>query len=438
MLSLSRPQRQALSSLAVLGLFIAPTVLVAWHAWEVRRPEHRRSVARELAAELGMEVTLGGVRYPRPGEMLLNDVSLHAQDAHAPAAGRTGLFHAQSLRIVRQAGRLTIDADGVTIRAGGPRAIAAQLATVLSRRGRQGRPISFLAHTCRLASEGGTGADLGEIVGTVRPDPARPELSASWRVGTGAEAPRCEATLQRDLTTAGGRTRVVFRTLERAPLPAAVLDPFFASAAWLGTRARVEGELTLEQAGNEAWEAAFQGTLAEIDLAALAARLAPENRLQGRGKVQVDAARWADQPGRGPGWVEAHGTLTAGEGTLGRALAESLRTRLGFVPAPGIAGEGEEIAFRALGLRFDFDPGGSIRLAGGLGPEHRAGAVLIGGPRRASLLMEPAGPVVVASLIRALVPEDPSRPDALVPARFESLIMQRYLPAPASASRPGR
>lgn len=439
MLTLSRPMRQAIASLAVLGLFVAPTAYVGWLAWDAQRPEHRRRVERELSRTLGMSIAIGQVRYPRPGEMILQEVTVQDPDVSGPAGRGKAAIRAQRLRVAHRSGGITLEADGLSVRLDGPRELVHHLASLLGRRGAGDVPVSFLARSCRIETGAASSADVNALVGVIRPDPLRPEVNASWRIGPEPDSPRCEASFIRDLSEETARSRVVLRTLENAPLPAAVLEPFFASRAWLGAEARVEGELLLERADSSEWAASFHGSLLDVDLAALAARLAPENRASGRGVIRVEASRWADQPGRGPGWVEARGTLTAGPGILGSRLARAMCDQLGFLAGGEDAGVIEnDLEFRSIGLRFAFEADGAIHLQGGLGPEHRAGAVVVGGSSRDPSLMEPRGPVVVASLIRALVPEDPSRPDELVPARFESLIMQRHLPAPAGTITPTR
>ena len=68
MFPLTRPVRQMLATLVLFGLTVVPTGLVAAYAWRINRPGHVRDVEIELGRQLGLQVTLDAVRYPKPGE----------------------------------------------------------------------------------------------------------------------------------------------------------------------------------------------------------------------------------------------------------------------------------------------------------------------------------------------------------------------------------
>jgi hypothetical protein len=422
-----------MATLTVLALLVAPSAYVAHLAWKVRRPEHLRAVEWNLSSRLGMEVTLEGVGYPRPGEMLLRGVVIRPEDSGPKGSAATELARAAAVRIIQERGQVTMEADRLVLNGPGPRPVLGLAARLLQKMGGAVRePVNLVASACRIDLGAGVpGYDLRDLAGTFNPDPIRPAMRASYRFADDLETPRCEIALTRDGGEGTPRTTLSLRTAEPGALPAVVLDPFFASTGWLGAEARVEGELTLSQAGAGEWAATFQGALRDVDLATLVGRLSPEQRLQGRATVVVDQARWGEQPGRGPGWVEAHGTLSAGAGTIGDVLLRSLAAQLQFRLSDRLATDRDAHEFQSLGLRFDFRPQSEIRLTGGLGPEFAPDAILIGESRTATLASAPDGAVSVAGLIRALVPGDPGRPDQLIPARFESLVIQRFLPAPA-------
>jgi hypothetical protein len=431
---LTRPQRQVLATLAVVAFFVAPSGYVAHQTWKVRQTGHLRHVERELSRNLGLPVRLVAVRYPRPGETLLLGLSLR------PEGGEAGeVIQAEQARVVQEPGQLAIEATGLCIRGMGPRSLV-RLASALVRRasGTASEPVNLVAADCRLELGPGIPAyRLRDLAGTMRRGQRGPTVTASYRVEDPGGSPRCELVLEDARGSQAGAATLTLRTADSGTLPARVLDPLFASGSWLGDRARVEGELELRQAAGEDWSARFRGALRDVDLAALMRRLAPARRLTGRATVEVERAEWADQPGRGPGWVEAHGVLRAGPGTIGGPLLDSLGAQLGFRLAPGRPGadRGDE-DYQALGLRFDVQPHAPIRLAGGLGPEYAPDAVVVGGSHARPLASAPPGPVSVAGLIRVLVPDDPARPQQLIPARYESLVIQRFLPVPEDARRP--
>src|SRR5262245_55381936 len=150
MLTLTRPQRQGMATLAVLAGFVAPTGYVAYLAWDVNRPEHVRRVERELSAALGLDASLGEVSYPRPGETLLRRVVLRPADGGIEGSRPDELLRAESLRLVRRNGQITVEADGLALRAEGPRQAVAQIVTLLGQAHGEERSISFLAHSCAI------------------------------------------------------------------------------------------------------------------------------------------------------------------------------------------------------------------------------------------------------------------------------------------------
>ena len=83
MFPLTRPFRQGLATAALLVFTVLPTVFVALHAWRIHRPGHIRDVEIELGRQLGLQVTLEAVRYPRPGELIYQGIVLRQEEARA-------------------------------------------------------------------------------------------------------------------------------------------------------------------------------------------------------------------------------------------------------------------------------------------------------------------------------------------------------------------
>ncbi len=440
MLTLTRPQRQALATLAVLALLVAPSAFIAWNAWKLRRPDHRLAVAAALSNRLGARVTLDQVSYPRPGETLLKGVVIRQDEPGAKAHSAGEIARAAVLRLRSEGQLLRVEADGLTLRAAGPRQALAQLGTLLQRVGADGTTeVSLLAASCHI--EPGAGLSrfrLQDVAGMLKVEARSLTLSASLRLDAPG-APRCELSLVRDRQANGLHTTLTVRTADKATLPASALNPFFASDSWLGPDALVEGELVLHQINAGDWDAQFRGRLDNVDLATLAGRLAPEHQLRGRGRIEFQDARWTDLPGRGAGWSRATGTLTARAGTIGTGLLRSLRDSVHFRldPALDLAAEGQE--FQSLGLRFEIAPSGTLQLAGALGPDLPPDTVALHARGREPLLSAPEAPARITGLIRALAPARLNRPDEVIPARFESLVIQRYLPAsePPGTMEPG-
>ncbi len=237
--------------------------------------------------------------------------------------------------------------------------------------------IDLVAPSCVVDLGAGLPAfALRDVAGSLRMTEGGTVVTASYRVENGAAAPRCELKLTRERRNEAVRTVLALKTMDSVPLPAQVLDVFFNSSDWLGARARVEGELTLRQTGAGDWDADFQGNIQDLDLAALLGHIAPRHRLTGRARLDLQQARWADQAGRGPGWVEARGRLTGGSGTISTRLLQALQGQMRFRLAERLSLTRPEFEFQALGLSFELNRAGEIRFDGGLGPEYLPGAIL--------------------------------------------------------------
>ena len=107
MLTLTRPHRQVLGTVALLLATVAPTVFVGLTAWRINRPGHVHDVEAELGKRLGMKVTLEAVRYPRPGEAVCTGLVLWQPEPRqktrlvevARAEQQVADFHVVALRI---------------------------------------------------------------------------------------------------------------------------------------------------------------------------------------------------------------------------------------------------------------------------------------------------------------------------------------------------
>ena len=123
----------------------------------------------------------------------------------------------------------------------------------------------------------------------------------------------------------------------------------------------------MSQAGASDWEADFQGSLIDVDLASLVGKRFPRHHLAGTARVALQRARWGERPGQGVGWAEAKGELTAGQGSIGVDLLQALAREMKFRLASRVTRldpRKTEAEFRSLGLAFDMQPSGEIHLAG--------------------------------------------------------------------------
>jgi hypothetical protein len=435
MFPLTRPYRQAVATVALVALTVVPTVYVSLTAWRISRPGHRHEVEAEIGRALGLQVTLDSVRYPRPGEVEYRGVVFRQQEPRRK--GLTEVARASTVRLRRGDHELTLEAEGLRLRAESPRAAMAQVGALLQRSGETTyERVSLTAPECALDLGAGVSPyQLREVIGQFVADRTAPTVRASYRVVADPRRPtagtRCELTLTRDRKAEPVRTTLALKTMEGLPLPARVLDPFFDAGEWLGADAKVDGGLTLRQDGAKDWEAEFQGNLLDVDLGELVNRRFPTHRLRGKARLEIASARWAERPGQGFGWVDAQGELTAGPGVIGFSLLQALRTEMKFRPAPKVArtvSAGQvDLDFNALAFSFAMSPDGEIKIGGGLGDGFADDVVLVGPTD--PLAYAPQGAANVRGLIKTLVPVTAINRAEMVPLTERSRILLS-LPVP--------
>jgi hypothetical protein len=249
---------------------------------------------------------------------------------------------------------------------------------------------------------------------------------------------RCELILSRDRRGDEIASKLSLKSVEGPPLPVKVLDLFFDAEGWLGADAALDGEIALRQNGSRDWEAEFRGELLDLDLGRLIGKRFPRHRLTGRARLKIDAARWGERPGQGPGWIEAKGELLAGQGSIGIELVDALAREMSFRTAPKLDHldpRKTDVEFRALGLAFAMQPSGEIQISGSLGSELPPDAVLAG-PTTA-LLSAPQGTASVLGLIKTLFPVSQASKTALVPLTAESHVLLSLPIPPGSGVHAG-
>ncbi len=436
MFPVTRPVRQGLATLALVVFTILPTCYVAATAWRIHRPGHLRDVEIEVGRQLGVQVTLEGVSYPRPGEVRYQGIVLRQEEPRSK--GLKEIARARTVRLRRGNRELSVEAEGLRLRGESPKLALAQVGALLQRSAAiPFERVSLTAPACDLdlGSER-LRFDLHEVVGTFLANPTTPTVIVSYRLTGDGINTRCELTLTRDRKAEPVKTTVVFKTMEGLPLPARVLDVFFSSADWLGSDAKFDGELALRQDGAKEWEADFQGNLLDVDLSTLMGLRFPSHRLSGRARIAIPWARWAERPGQGFGWVEAKGELTAGQGTIGLELLSALGKEMKFRLSPKLAGLGSrrgDIAFQSLGLSFAITADGQIEFGGGLGNEFAPNAVISG--QTTTLVYAPAGAANVRGLIKTLVPVASTNSSVMIPLTPESrLLLSLPVPPDLAAS----
>src|SRR5271166_3140153 len=133
MFPLTRPVRQSLATGALLMFTVLPTALVSLYAWRINRPGHIRDVEIELGRQLGLQVTIEAVRYPRPGEVVYQGIVLRQEEPRGK--GLTEIARSGLVRLVRSDRELTLHAENLKLSGESPKQALAQVGTLLQRSG---------------------------------------------------------------------------------------------------------------------------------------------------------------------------------------------------------------------------------------------------------------------------------------------------------------
>ncbi len=434
MFPVTRPLRQSVCTVVLLLLTALPTLAIAMIAWRINQPGHLRDVEVELGRKLGMHVSLDGVDYPAPGDVVYRGLVLRAQEPGGKGFAEIG--RADLVRLSHSDHDLTVLLENPRLHAAGPSQGMALVDMIIQRSiSVPVERIGVSAPECRL--------DLGkddlqftftEVAGEFLADPAAPTLRLAYSVPGSGKGSRCELVLTRNRRTEPMETSLLFKTVEGAPLPARMLGVLFDADGWLGKEAKISGTLQLRQAGSADWKASFQGEMLDVDLARLFTTRFPRHQLTGRARLSFEKAVWGQRPsGQGPGWVEVKGQLLAGSGSIGLNLYESLAREMKFRPGarkPHVDTRKPEVEFRSLGLAFAMQSSGEIQINGALGAEFPPDAVLASSS--SPLLSAPQGAASVHSLIKTLFPTPARNSGVLIPLTTESQVLLS-LPLPAGA-----
>jgi hypothetical protein len=438
MFPLTRPFRQGLATGALLLLTVLPTILVVMYAWRINRPGHIRDVEIELGRQLGLQVTLQRVRYPRPGETVFHGIVLRQEDSGGKALSE--IARAELVRLIQGEKELTLHAEGLALHGESPKQALAQAEALFQRS--LAIPfdrIHLAASSCELdLDRQGLSYTASDVAGEFLSDRSNPTLRVAYRLAGSEGGTRCELTLSRNRAVDPVETALSLTTLEGHPLPARVLDVFFETADWVGARAKVSGTLSLSQAGAGDWEADFQGNLLDVDLATLVGGRFPRHHLTGTARVVLRQAHWGDRPGQGRGWRQARGELLVSQGTIGVDLLLALAREMKFRLSPRVVRLDPrltELEFRALGVAFNMQPSGEIELAGALGNEFSPDTVLAG--PTAALAFAPTGRASVHGLIKTLFPVADVPPGVMVPLTAQSRVLLCLPVAPELAAKRG-
>ena len=452
-------------------LCVVPTAVVV--AWSFQRhlPGNVAAEAARLSRELGLRVSLAGVRHLRPGAVLYEGLTLadpetggvvlrcrlleavwkEATDSQGNrtatlelAASQPEIEAARFVRLEELLGRL------LRCEAGRPEAdVRLTSGEVTLRSGNNSHTLTELRGSFRAIDDVNQAQICFRLAGIAMPQPIQIRVvrnrqttppTTGFELDTGGGAVPCDllAVGLDMLKPLGPQSR--FRgyvwanetfagpvsgsaTADAAAADAAAADAAASSATVSGSTVSggaTPGVAVSDDASPDGWDMEVTGGLIDVDLDSLVSSRFP-HKLSGTGQVTIQWARV--RRGR---LEDASGTLVAGPGITGRAvvsrsLIDAAVGQFGMVRGAASNTPGDLVPYEQLALAFLIDSQG-VRLQGRCaagGP----GAVLI--DRYSRLLSEspqPARPVV--TLLQMLVPAN----ELQVPATRQTEWLMRHLP----------
>jgi hypothetical protein len=413
--------RRRLCVAAFLTLGVLPALLVG--GWCGSR--HTRGCvlaeAERLGRQLGLKVSIGGMKYLRPGAVLYEQLEAADRETGRPIFRCRLLEAARQMQGGPQAQRRPV----VLLTASQPEVDAASLDRVWQclqrslcgvcgpleadvrlsapdlalRAGDNSQTLTDVAGVLEDLP-GGTHARLDfRLAGVHTPEPARIRLVRNCQLSPPASG--------FELYTGGGE------------LPCNVLAMGLTELQPLGRRCRFRGYIWANET-LDGWQGEVTGQLVELDLGGLVSDHFP-HKLSGIGAATIESAHF--RHGR---LEQGNATVVAGPGTIDRSLLTAATDHLGLVAATGVLAGDELVPYQQLAFSATFDAQG-LRLQGRC-PNAEPGTILSDGRRR--LLGEPPQPVPVVALVQTLVPQSAVQ----VPASRQSEWLVSHLPVPEVVS----
>jgi hypothetical protein len=433
--------RRRICRAAFLLLCVLPTASVS--VWCARRhlPGGAAAEAKRLERELGLEVSLAGLRYLRPGRVLYEGLELRDPETGRPLL-RCRALEADWQQSTDREGRprmslvLIASQPEIEAAAADPQ-VGAPLGELLDRMLRRqtilrtvpGEPqtdVRLAAGQLTLRAAGGS-QTLSELQGSIESFAGGTQAEASFRLA-GIDTPqpiRIRIVRNRQITppatgfeldTGGGA------------VPCGLLAIGLPLLERLGPRSRLRGYIWANQKGGKGtsagWEGEFAGQVYDVDLDDLVTGHFP-HKLGGTAQVTIQSARFRRQR-----LEEASGTLVAGPGVISRSLIDAAVEQLGLVLGAEPQTPGELVPYEQLAVGFLIDARG-LQLQGGCSEAgHRSEAVAAGtilADRQGRLLGEPVvQPQPLVALVRTLVPASRHQ----VPATRQTDWLIGHLPVP--------
>jgi hypothetical protein len=395
---------------------------VFWH-W----PGYVSAEAKRLSCQLGLDVSLDGVKYLRPGLARYEGLQLSDPETHQSLL-RCRALEAQFSRLPDAEGRrkpsLKLTAWQPEIQAGAAGRLWQLVAEPLELRGELADlDLCLSAATDLILNSPQSAITLADVQGSIERLTDGSQALLSFRLAeTGTAQPtRIRVVRNRQVTPPACGFEV---DTGGGAVPCALLALGVAELKCLGPDARFNGFLWANQsAGGEEplWDGEVAGQFTEIDLDRLVSERYP-HKLSGTAQLNNLSARF--QQGR---LETGTCTLTAGPGLIGRSLVDAAAAKLSLSQDARSLPQGNMVRYQQLSLAAFLDSGG-LRLQGRCASS-APGTILSDGRNR--LLGEPTVfSQPVAALLQMLVPQS----DVQVPAARQTEWLAGHLPVSRAVS----
>ena len=414
-LPLHERTRRMICRNAFVVLCLVPTAAVAVGSIARQLPLEVAYLQRALSREFSVDARIGHIEHPRPGTMVLENVTLRDTETQRPLA-HIGQIEARSKQ-----GLLFLKAEQAELferalpvawqwsqqKLKRPTAAPTPLRWLIGRVVLKGddNHDDYELRDVRGATTFTDTASQVYVRFTLDESPNKPTANqqapssepATLRIIRSRESPDPTTFVQWQSGTAG--------------VPCALLAPHLATQDWLGRAARYQGYIWASDSA-AGWSAELAGVVRQLDLQSLVTHHFP-HKLTGQATLRIERARI--HSGR---LIEAAGSFESEGGLISRSLLESASQslRLGWGVPDGVEGV---LPYTRLAISFALDSSG-LSIQGAC--PGAASAVIV--DRQRVLLAQPRQRQPVAALIRTLVPHR----HVQVPASEEARWLVAHLP----------
>jgi hypothetical protein len=414
---------------AFVALCALPTAVVL--LWGVSRywPGRVAAEARRLSGELGLDVSLEGMRHLRPGTVLYEGLEIADPETGKPLL-RCRVVEAQWTDVADTEGRskpsLLLIASQAEVQAGGLPRLWRLVRQPLQREGGPAQlDVRLRASDLTLQTDK-RAETLSDVQGSIELLSGGAQAQVDFRLAAAAASKPARIRIVRNRQLSPPASGFELDTGGGA-LPCGLLAMGVPELEPLGPDARFRGHVWFNEAAGGptgAWEGEVTGQLTQVDLGRLVSDRFP-HKLSGTAEVSIHKARFHRSR-----LEEAHCSLSAGPGVISRSLVEAAAAKLALAKGE-MATTDLLLPYHQLSFAAEIDAGG-LKIQGICSGDEPATILCDArGPLLSDSPTQPSQPVV--ALLQTLVPAS----EVQVPATRQTDWLMQHLPLPRVVPPPG-